>query len=190
MHRGTEPDGDERRDGDGYRLEFACKLGAMCGVVDAPDGGSDSDDAREEDAGTECGGDERVEPDGCARSHGHDGDGDEDTELEGSDEWDFPSAMSEDRPCEGCDVGERWRGDECACEVVECGVVDDPFVELTDDKSDDAAFGCGDRPWEEEGGAELAGVVRSREPGHRVWVEGEERDGDELDGRSDRAAEP
>lgn len=130
-------------------------------VVNAPDGGADGDDTREEDACAECGGDEHVKPGGCARGEGHKSDGDEYAELEGGDEGDFSLAMGEDCPCEGGDVGECGGGDECAGEIVECVFVDDAFVEFFDDESDDAAFGRGDCPREEEGGAEFVGVVGS-----------------------------
>lgn len=154
----------------------------MCGVVDAPDCCANSDDACEEDACAECSGDEHVEPGGCLWGECHHGDGDENTKLEGCDEGDFALAVGEDCPEEGSDVCKCWCCDECACEVVECVIVDDAFVEFFDDKPDDAAFCCGDCPGEEEGCSEFAGVVCTREPGHGVWVEGEECEGDEFDG--------
>ena len=109
--------------------------------------------------------------------------------MEGGDEGDFSFAVGEDCPEEGCDVGECGCGDECAGEVVEGCFGDDAFVELTDDESDDPAFGGGDCPWEEEGCAEFVGVVCSGEPGHGVGMEGEEGEVDEFDGGCDRATE-
>ena len=152
-------------------MDFAGDFGTLRGVVDAPDGGADGDDACKEDTCTEGGPHHQDEAGEGFGRDGHECDADEHAELECGDEWDLAFATGEDGPEEGCDVCECGCGDECAGEVVEDCVVDDAVVELSDDEPDDAAFCRGDCPWHKECGTQLACVVGSGEPGHGVWVE-------------------